>query len=68
MRASVSDELIMGSDKMDLNKVTKFDPYRAVYYEISAKIHSMAPCRIKVANRQDAIDLFVKLLMSSEGL
>lgn len=68
MGASVSDELIMGSDKMILNEVTKFDPYRVVYYEISAKIHSSAPCRIKIANRKDAIDLFVKLLMSSEGL
>lgn len=55
-------------DKVSLNEVTKYDPYRVVYYEIVAKINSPAPCRIKIANRQDAVDLFVKLLMSSEGL
>lgn len=68
MGAPVSDELIMKSGKVSLNEVTKFDPYRVVYYEIVAKINSPAPCRIKITNRQDAVDLFVKLLMSSEGL
>lgn len=60
--------LLMGSDKVSLHEVTRFTPFKVVEYYIKAGIRTPNEFVIKVKDREDAVDLFVKLLMSIEGL